>query len=64
MGNLHYCRFENTYNDLLECEEALAEGERLSESEFKYRNKLIKLCKAIAADFDETEYTDEGEDDE
>lgn len=50
MGNMSYCRFENTYEDLRDCAEAIAENEELSESEQKYRDKLIKLCRDIYMD--------------
>jgi len=53
MGNMSYCRFENTHHDLQDCYDALIEdpsGE-LSESESKYKDKLIRLCEQIAADF-------------
>ena len=53
MGNLSYCRFENTYADLQDCHETLANNQidELSESEKKYAQKLIKLCRDIADDF-------------
>lgn len=48
MANMSYCRFENTYHDLLDCEDHFGDkpndesGDEysLSESETKYRNKL------------------------
>jgi len=53
MGNMNYCRFENTYGDLQDCYNALAEEDldELSESEKKYAKKLIKMCRNIADDF-------------
>lgn len=61
MANMSYCRFENTYHDLLDCEDHFGdtpnddsgEDNALSESETKYRNKLVQLCKRIADDWDE-----------
>lgn len=54
MSNMDYCRFENTYNDLQDCYETIANSkEPLSKSEEKYKQKLIKLCYDIAADFSE-----------
>lgn len=50
MANMSYCRFENTYKDLVECDEYLEDID-LSDMEKKYREKLIKLCKRIASDF-------------
>lgn len=45
MANMSYCRFENTYKDLLDCSANL---ENLnSESEKRYRAKLIELCEEI-----------------
>lgn len=51
--NMSYCRFENTYGDLQDCYNALAEEDldELSESEKKYAKKLIKMCRNIADDF-------------
>ena len=49
MSNMGYCRFENTYKDLLDCSEHM-EDEELSEREIKYRQKMIKLCQEIAED--------------
>jgi len=53
MGNMSYCRFENTYGDLKDCYDALEEKslDELSEKEKKYAKKLIKMCKDIADDF-------------
>ena len=50
---MSYCRFENTFADLQDCYEALRESEldELSETERKYAEKLIKLCKKIADNF-------------
>lgn len=67
MMNMGYCRFENTYHALVECEEALAEIseitdrldnlredsslDELSDSEKKYAKRLIQLCETIYEDF-------------
>ena len=60
MGNMKYCRFENTYNALQDCYEAIANSdESPGVSEEKYKQKLIKLCYDVATDF-----SDETEDDE
>lgn len=58
MSNMSYCRFENTLRDLRDCDQYL-DDEDLSESEFKARIKLIKLCKSIAESFDDEELSDE-----
>lgn len=49
MANMAYCRFENTFHDLVDASQYLWE-EGLSKSEEKYRDKLIRLCKKIAND--------------
>jgi hypothetical protein len=51
MTNMSYCRFHNTVNDLLDCEEH-TDDRNLSEEENKYRIRLIKICKRITEDFD------------
>lgn len=47
MSNMHYCQFENTYNDLTQCIEAIENGEELSEEEEIYKQKLISLCQKL-----------------
>ncbi|MGJ7529816.1 hypothetical protein [Variovorax sp. GB1P17] len=55
MGNMSYCRFQNTLADLRDCWENL-DAENLSEDETKARRRLIKLCVLIAEDYrDEVE---------
>jgi len=49
MGNMSYCRFENTAKDLQDCYENM-EGD-LSKSEKYWYDELIKLCVNIACDF-------------
>jgi len=51
MGNMSYCRFENTTRDLLDCQGALEEDAELSESENRARIRLISLCKQIADEY-------------
>ena len=51
MGNMSYCRFENTCIDLQDCYDNI--DEQRSESEEKYFKKIIKLCSDIAIDFNE-----------
>lgn len=66
MANMAYCRFENTYKDLIDCYEALqnSEIESLSESEKKYAIKLIKMCRDVSDEFlDEADdFSDEADD--
>lgn len=57
MGNMSYCRFENTYGDLRDCQEALdSEGfssivENANQYEAPYVKRLIELCVEIANDY-------------
>jgi len=46
---MSYCRFQNTYLDLQDCYHALDEKSisELSETEQKYAEKLVELCKKI-----------------
>ena len=50
---MSYCRFENTFRDLQDCYQEMdgIEFDQLSETEQRYRTKLIELCKDIADDF-------------
>lgn len=56
---MSYCRFQNTYSDLQDCQEALQNNflDELSESEKKYAMKLIKMSRDIADEF--IEYVEE-----
>jgi len=49
MANMGYCRFENTYNDLLDVYENWEEPQ--NELEEKYRQKLLKLAEKIVNEF-------------
>ena len=42
MANMSYCRFENTYNDLLDCLENI-EFEAEDERDERYRVRMIRL---------------------
>ena len=50
MSNMSYCRYQNVYQDLLEC---FFDDEPLSDSEASYKTRLIKLCKDIAEECEE-----------
>lgn len=50
MGNMGYCRFENTASDLEDCYDHIDDSE-LSESESEARQGLIKMCVDIACDY-------------
>jgi hypothetical protein len=59
MGNMSYCRFENTLDDLRDCMDALYEIsgniDQLNESEQTAAKRLIKLCFEIADDYGDNE---------
>lgn len=58
MSNSSYCRFENTYSALRDCNDNI-DNANLSEDEIKYRKRLISLCKYISDFyFDEDEFKD------
>jgi len=49
MGNMSYCRFENTARDLKDCVEALENGEtqELSNREIEGLEDLLRSCESI-----------------
>ena len=52
MGNMSYCRFENTLNDLRDCLEALREdglGCTRSITEFEARESMVAVAKKFVA---------------
>jgi hypothetical protein len=53
MGNMGYCRFENTYHDLDDCYTSLHEKsfDELSETEKKFALKLVRMCRDISEEF-------------
>jgi hypothetical protein len=50
MPNMSYCRFENTYKDLLDCLNAM--NDDLSERESGYRGRLVEVCQEIIDEFE------------
>lgn len=52
MGNMAYCRFQNTLADLQDCYRHI--DDEVSEAEHKARLALVRLCAMIA---DEVEAT-------
>ena len=44
MGNMSYCRFQNTVGDLEDCYDAIMEGGELSSEEESAKDRLIELC--------------------
>jgi hypothetical protein len=63
MANMSYCRFENTYRDLLDCLSAM--NDKLCGSEFGYRESLVDVCKQIIEEHELTKMSDDvwGDDD-
>jgi hypothetical protein len=53
MPNMSYCRFENTANDLRDCQEHMDDTDDLSPHEQKARLRLIRLCSQIASDYED-----------
>ena len=51
---MSYCRFENTYQDLLDCYHNMSDDD-LSETEARYKKKIIDLCESITSDYGELE---------
>lgn len=49
MGNMSYCRMENTHRDLQDVAEHIND-ENLSKTEKKYRDRIIELCETILED--------------
>lgn len=63
MSNMSYCRFENTYSDLRDCVDALADP--MSKDEARYARKMYKLCQEFITNVDEYGIvTDEDDEDE
>ena len=46
MANMSYCRFENTYRDLMDCLRALSDSgaDSLSDRELQYADMMMQLC--------------------
>ena len=54
MSNMSYCRFENTYGDLLDCYENWDDDD-LSDIEAQYRTLILALCQRILWDHGDDE---------
>ena len=52
MGNMSYCRFENTARDLQDCVNAINRGEidELNDYEVEGLRDILELCKEILDD--------------
>jgi hypothetical protein len=62
MANMSYCRFQNTYLDLLDCSYNLGDKD-LSDSEKNARKNLIELCKEMVEHFEFNNFGELEEDD-
>jgi hypothetical protein len=62
MANMSYCRFQNTYRDLIDCYDNL--NDFVSESEKRYRERLVELCQNIVDEFNPEEEEDEDSEEE
>ena len=51
MSNMSYCKFENTYRDLEDCNQSIEDLE-LSTSETRYRKLLVDLCREIVQNYE------------
>jgi hypothetical protein len=52
---MSYCRFQNTLQDLIDCNENLPNGD-LSNAESRAFAELVELCKAIASKYESNDY--------
>ena len=59
---MSYCKFENTYRDLLDCLDSI--NEQLSNSEAGYRESLVEVCREIIDEYELNKMSDDvwGED--
>ena len=57
MANMSYCRFENTYKDLLDCLNTM--NNELSEREAGYRERLVDVCKEIIDEYELNKMSEE-----
>lgn len=50
--NMTYCRYQNTVEDMLDAIEHLSDVDDLSEEEIVARSKFIRLCHAVAENWE------------
>lgn len=62
MPSMSYCRFENTYRDLIECYRNI--NNNLSDTEHRYREYMIEVCKNILNEYDPESFVEEEFEDE
>lgn len=55
MGNMSYCRFENTARDLRDCLDAINENDLGEMSNYETRGflALVEYCKTIASKYED-----------
>lgn len=58
--NMSYCRFQNTLQDLRDCQENMDDSE-LSPEEKRARKQLIDVCWRIAQDYGDKDDDEEWE---
>ena len=49
--NMHYCRFTNTVQDMMDCIEDMEVGSDASEEEKEARKIFVELCVQVAEDY-------------
>jgi hypothetical protein len=57
MANMSYCRFENTYRDLLDCLDAM--NDRVDDREKGYRDRLVGICREIIDEYELNKISEE-----
>ena len=62
MANMSYCRFQNTLQDLRDCYYNVESS--LTGAEFHAREGLIELCKSIAEEFGDMNFSEERDEDD
>ena len=58
MPNMSYCRFQNTYQDMVDCHEAMMDVNELrdlSRDELRALKNMLELVSEMAEDLDEVE---------
>ena len=55
MGNMGYCRFENTLEDLRDCLEHWDDVDEDSEDEVRAQARMLKLCQRIVNNYGDEE---------
>lgn len=61
MGNMTYCRFENTSSDFQDCLEALRNREPISISEFRALTQMVNDARDFLIEVEDLGFTEEGD---